>query len=251
MALPICLRNVPPGPEAVTLDFFNTLVFHRDGRGRGNLLMEYLQGQGLDPVPWEHRVLYDVFAHHAATYSPSASPSEKLAYYSDLAHRVFECLGIRAAPDQASAHAEPLWEILGPSCFDVFPDVLETLEALRDMGVRLGVVSNWQSGLAHFCTELGLAQFFDCIVSSAEFGAEKPDQRIFLEACRRLDTTPGRTLHVGDTYLDDFVGGESAGLQVLLIDRARQAEGEARAVQTLHEIVDFVVGRSGRSSRAT
>jgi HAD superfamily hydrolase (TIGR01549 family) len=244
-------ENVPPAPEAVTLDFFNTLVFHRDGRGRGKRLMEYLQGQGLDPAPWEHRVLYDVFEHHAATYSPSASSSEKLVYYSDLAHRVFERLGIRAAPDQASAHAEPLWEILGPSCFDVFPDVPETLKALRDMGLRLGVVSNWQSGLAHFCTELGLANFFECILSSADFGAEKPDPRIFLEACSQLGSTPGRTLHVGDTFLDDFVGGEAAGLQVLLIDRAQQAEGEARVVQTFHDIVDVVAGRNGRSSRAT
>ena len=51
---------MPLPPQAVTLDFYQTLAFHRDGRGRGRVLMEYLEAQGLKPAPWEHQVLFPI-----------------------------------------------------------------------------------------------------------------------------------------------------------------------------------------------
>ena len=47
--------------EAVSFDFYNTLVYHRSGRGRGRELVDYLTDQGFVPAPWQHQVLYDVF----------------------------------------------------------------------------------------------------------------------------------------------------------------------------------------------
>ena len=209
-----------PLAEAVTLDFFDTLVFHRDGRGRGRLLVEYLERNGFDPTPWEHDVLYDVFRLHRTDYSPFAGRAEKQRYYFTLARRVFERMGITAADDQVAIHAPALWDILGPAAFEIFPDATETLQTLRGRGIPVAVVSNWQSGLCHFCVEIGLNDLVDHILSSADFGVEKPDARIFLEACSRLGVPPNRTLHVGDTRLDDYVGARAAGLQAVLIDRA-------------------------------
>jgi len=242
---------VPLAAEAVTLDFFNTLVFHRDGRGRGKLLVEYLERHGLRPAPWEHAVLYDVFASHQADYSPFAPQSEKQTYYIALAQRVFERMGVPASDGRAATHAAALWDVLGPACFQVFPDALETLQALRTRGIPVAVVSNWQSGLSHFCAELGFGELVDLILSSADFGVAKPDARIFLEACSRLGVPPNRTLHVGDTHLDDFIGAESAGLQALLIDRSSQPLASDRMVPTLTHILEFVTGSDERRSRAT
>jgi HAD superfamily hydrolase (TIGR01549 family) len=133
-------------------------------------------------------------------------------------------MGIRASTTMAAEHADALWAILGPACFDVFPDALETLQALRARGVPLAVVSNWQSGLRHFCAELGLADYFDHVLSSADLGVQKPDRRIFLEACARLGIPPERTLHVGDTDLD---------------------VRDARAVRSLSDLLDVVVEPEG------
>jgi HAD superfamily hydrolase (TIGR01549 family) len=208
--------------------------------------MEYLEGQGLQPAPWEHEVLYDIFDSHDGAYSPAAPPHERQAYYAELAGRVFDRMGIRASTTMAAEHADALWAILGPACFDVFPDALETLQALRARGVPLAVVSNWQSGLRHFCAEIGLADYFDYVLSSADLGVQKPDRRIFLEACARLGVPPERTLHVGDTYLDDYIGGEAAGLQVVLIDRPGDSDvRDARAVRSLSDLLDFVVEPEG------
>ncbi len=187
--------------------------------------MEYLGAQGLEPSPWEHQVLYDVFAVHDEAYSPDASAGERRAYHVALAGRVLERLGIRASGAAAAGHAEAVWRILGPASLGVFPDVLETLRSLRARGVPLAVISNWQAGLRHFCTELGLGSFVDHVLCSGDLGVEKPD----------------RTLHVGDTYVDDYVGASSAGLRVVLIDRTGSSGwGDVPTIRDLSELLDFV-----------
>ena len=85
-----CLDSV--GLKRSLSIFYHTLIFHREGRGRGPLLVEYLQAHGLRPVPWEHRVLHDVFEGHDTEYSPEAPKDQREAYYASLAQRVFERL---------------------------------------------------------------------------------------------------------------------------------------------------------------
>ncbi len=230
-----------PVVEAVTLDFFNTLVFHREGRGRGRALMEYFAEQGFDPVPWEHQVLYDVFESHDDAYSPSAPQRERDGYYTELASRVFERMGIRASREDALRHAEALWRILGPASLEVFPEVPDVLEELRGEDLPLAVISNWQRGLRHFCEELGLSHFFEHILGSADLGMAKPDEGIFHEASRLLGVAPERILHVGDTFVDDYQGGESAGVQAVLIDRRTAVDpAAARVIRSLAELPGLV-----------
>ena len=228
---PIELTNLSR-VEAISFDFFDTLVFHREGRGRGRLLMEYLQAHGLRSTPWEHHVLYDVFESHDTEYSPEAPQDERDAYYRLLAQRVFERLKVPASDEAASRHASALWQILGPTCFEVFPDALGALRTLRREGYPLALISNWQSGLRHFCAELGLSEYFDHILGSADLGVAKPDGRIFADACLRLGVPADRVLHVGDTLTDDYLGGEASGLLVALLDR--DGGPGSRATRVIH-----------------
>ena len=227
--------------QAITLDFFNTLVFHREGRGRGKVLIDYLTDHDLEPAPWEHRVLYDIFDRHDVDYSPERSATEKQGYRHNFAIRVFERLGIRGEPELAARHATGLWEILGPACFGVFDEVREALEDLRSRGFPLAVLSNWQRGLAHFCVELDIADSFDHIISSDEVGFEKPDAQIFHEAARRLGVPLEGILHVGDTVLDDYEGGQAAGVNVLLVSRASDPEHEElNTIRDLRDLLDIL-----------
>ena len=229
--------------RAVTVDFYDTLVFHRDGRGRGALLVEYLEAQGLEHAPWEHAVLYDVFEGHEIDYAPHAADEVRAAYHLRLARRVFERLRIPASDDEVSRHAGPLWEILGPSCLDLFPDAVRTLEALRADGYPVALISNWQSGVRHYCDELGLGRWLDHVVGSGDLGVAKPDARIFAEACARLDVPPSDVLHVGDSLTDDYLGAEAAGLVPVLLAREREAAaGAARAVRRMDEIPELLRG---------
>lgn len=206
--------------EAVTLDFFHTLVRHRRHEGgRGRELMEYLAAHGLESDPWEHQVLYDVLEPHGREYSPGHSGPERTAYLARLAERLFRHLNVRCGPSEAWPHAGAIWDILGPASLRVFPEVPQELIRLRAVGMRLAIISNWQCGLDHFCVELGLGDEFEVVVASAEVGSEKPDPAIFHEAFRRLGVAPERVLHVGDNPFDDLEGARRAGCQGVLIER--------------------------------
>ena len=99
------------------------------------------------------------------------------------------------------------------------------------------MISNWQCGLRHYCSELGLFQYFDHILGSADLGVSKPDGRIFADACSRLGVPADRVLHVGDTLADDYEGGEAAGLLAVLVDREPgPTPRAARVVHRLDEI---------------
>jgi HAD superfamily hydrolase (TIGR01549 family) len=205
--------------EAVTFDFYNTLAYHKQGKGRGAMLMEYLTKHGLESDPWEHQVLYDVFEQHGEDCSPSLSPEEKRDYLVHFAERVFQRLNVRATRGTAADHATGIWAELGPASLGVFPDVTGVLETLQGARYRLAVVSNWQCGLRHFCAELGIAGQLDHVVVSAEVGSEKPDPEIFRYACDRLGIPCGHVLHVGDSEVDDVEGARNAGMKAVLVRR--------------------------------
>lgn len=108
--------------------------------------------------------------------------------------------------------------------FELFPDVIPCLETLKDAGIRLAVVSNWDHSL-HGCLEaFGIDHYFEGIFASLEHGVEKPDPELFHIALRQLDVSPTETLHIGDDRRDDFEGAKSAGIRSVLIDRGLQVD---------------------------
>jgi putative hydrolase of the HAD superfamily len=120
--------------------------------------------------------------------------------------------------------------------FHLFDDVLPTLERLDDMGLVLGVVSNWDCALPQHLTRLGVADRFGVIVASAAVGYQKPDPAIFTTALSTLGVAPAEALHVGDRRVEDLDGARSAGLQALLLDRSPQAEATDDVITTLAQI---------------
>jgi len=92
----------------------------------------------------------------------------------------------------------------------LFGDSLQILRTLREAGFRLGVISDWQRGLAYFCEELGIGTFLDVVVASGELGFQKPDRRLFDVACERIGVSSREILHVGDLALD-IEGAQAAG----------------------------------------
>lgn len=100
-----------------------------------------------------------------------------------------------------------------------YPDAEPTLTGLRERGLRLVVVSNWDCSLSGVLERVGLAHLFEGVVSSAEAGARKPDPAIFGPALELAGVEPSEALHVGDTPEEDMAGARAAGIRSLLIDR--------------------------------
>ncbi len=100
----------------------------------------------------------------------------------------------------------------------VLPGVREALTSLRDLGLRMVVVSNSDGTVEHALTEHGLRPYFEAVLDSHVVGFEKPDPRIFQHALEISGSRPERTLHVGDMYHADVAGARSAGIDALLLD---------------------------------
>jgi putative hydrolase of the HAD superfamily len=121
----------------------------------------------------------------------------------------------------------------GKAAWTVYPDVLPVLGELRSEGVRLGVVSNWDSRLPRLLDELGLSPFFDAIGVSHLEGVEKPDPELFHRVLERMDGRANDALHVGDIPEVDLAGARAAGVDGILIDRRGKLDGGEPAISDL------------------
>ena len=116
-----------------------------------------------------------------------------------------------------------------------YADTDPTLRALRQAGLKIGIVSNVPVELAPIFEARGLSGYIDAFTQSYEVGAEKPDPAIFLEACRRLGVAPEETLMVGDHAVADG-GAVRAGLRFLHL----AGEVPAGGVRGLRAVIDLV-----------
>lgn len=100
----------------------------------------------------------------------------------------------------------------------VLPGVPEALKQLKELGLRLAVVSNSDGSVERVLAIRGLRPLLDAVFDSTLVGFEKPDPRFFRHALRETGASPETTLHVGDLYAADVEGGRAAGLHTALVD---------------------------------
>ncbi len=100
-----------------------------------------------------------------------------------------------------------------------YEDVAPAFERLHARGLKLGIISNWDSRLVGLMDGLGLSTHLGSVVSSADVGLRKPDPRIFELACSRLGILPSEAAHVGDHHYADVLGARAVDMQPVLIDR--------------------------------
>ena len=91
------------------------------------------------------------------------------------------------------------------------------LRGLRDRGLRIGVVSNFDGRLPGLLAGLGVAA--DAVVWSTRASAAKPARAIFAAAASALGVPLDQLCHVGDDLVADVRGAEAAGAQAIHLDR--------------------------------
>jgi HAD superfamily hydrolase (TIGR01509 family) len=108
--------------------------------------------------------------------------------------------------------------------------VLETLRALRERSLHLGIVSNIdEDQLEHLSGLAELAALFDDMLSSEVARSCKPHSAIFEEALRRAGCSAREALFIGDTLRQDIEGANRVGLRSVLLwhrdDRSPPPDG--------------------------
>jgi putative hydrolase of the HAD superfamily len=117
--------------------------------------------------------------------------------------------------------------------FFAYPDAVPALSALRERGLTLVAVSNWDCSLPRVLERCGLDGLLDGTVTSAGAGARKPDPEIFEAALELAGCRPEEALHVGDTEEEDVAGAQAAGIRPLLIDR--DGGGDISSLEEIRE----------------
>jgi len=150
--------------------------------------------------------------------------------YSMLCRR----LGIE---DEAVDLARRVYDEFGrPDRWAAYDDVRPAFDRLASRGLRIGIISNWDSRLVGLLRGLGFGDVLDDIVSSADVGVHKPDPRIFQLACERIGVLPEEAAHVGDHHYADILGASSVGMRAVLIDRHGVADPADNPIRTLDEL---------------
>ena len=110
-------------------------------------------------------------------------------------------------------------------------DMPPVFAALRARGLRLAILSNWDSRLHSVIGGLGWSHWLDAVLISSELGVEKPSPEIFDKAAAILHATPHELLHVGDSIEHDISGALAAGWSAAWLDHGKPAELDPRALR--------------------
>ena len=107
------------------------------------------------------------------------------------------------------------------AAWDLYPDTMATLIALRDDGLKMGLISNSKSDWAvrAILEKHGLSKFFRVILTSAALHMRKPRLDVFLRALTALDAKPSTTVFIGDSLQADVIGAKTAGIRTIYLLR--------------------------------
>jgi len=135
--------------------------------------------------------------------------------------------------------------LLGP-LFEPFEDTVTTLQALRERGIRLAVVSNWDASLPLVLAAHGLNEYFQDVFASLVVDAEKPDPKMIHLAMASAGAIPEETIHIGDDPVDDLGAARNAGVTGILLNRlgprasAREADDSPLTITNLAEFLSRI-----------
>ncbi len=101
-----------------------------------------------------------------------------------------------------------------------FEDAIPVLESLREMGYKIGLITNsmvpmWMRDIELRAYEL--IDYFDARITSGDTGYMKPHPAIYHRALNLLDTTVEQAVFVGDRPANDIAGANETGLISILM----------------------------------
>ena len=121
----------------------------------------------------------------------------------------------------------------------VYPDVKPALTQWRESGIKLAVLSNFDSRLYRVLEALKLADFFSNITISTEVGAAKPDSKIFSAALQKCNCTIEQAVHIGDSFTADYEGAINLGIKAFWLNRNTISQPEVNQFATLIDCFNF------------
>lgn len=113
-----------------------------------------------------------------------------------------------------------------------FPGTVEMLEALKNKGFRLGILTNgFRKYVDHNLGMFDLAKHFEVILpfDDLQYGQQKPDPEAMRALAKRMDLQPSEILYVGDS-LGDYKSATGAGAGFVAVTTGHTSEEQWKAI---------------------
>ena len=180
-------------------------------------------------------VIQAAFRRHFRGAGPLSIQDEKL-FWKDVVYRVFNEVGM---VENFDAFFDLVYEkFRGAQGWMLFPETLDALKQLKNLSLKLGIISNFDSRIYPVLESLNIRDFFDAVIISSEVGFAKPSSQIFAAAVQVLAVPAAEILMVGDSPEDDIDAAARCGLKAILIDRRnRYAAASFHRISLLTEVV--------------
>jgi len=93
----------------------------------------------------------------------------------------------------------------------LFEGIMQTLDALRSLGIKLGIVSGARQEVLELLRPDRILDRFDAVVLGPDVPTRKPDPEGILKCLGMLNVTPAAALYVGDAPID-IMASRAAGV---------------------------------------
>lgn len=200
--------------DAVTFDFWNTIARVPPGMMsdlRRRAVAAACEAHGVEV---EAELLARTLEEVGARYQGFWEAGEHF-HPDEGVEMLVRALGVEGAAREAVGEA-----FLGAareSEIGLAPDVDYALEALREQGVRIGIVCDvgFSGGetLRALLERKGLLRHFSGWAFSDEVGHYKPSPQMFEAALGALEARPEEAMHIGDLRRTDIAGAKALGMQ--------------------------------------
>lgn len=213
-----------PVPQVIFLDAVGTLFGVEDSVGAQYVKVANRFGVHLSPDTL-NRAFYKSFK---AAVPPAFSGTEaaeiqvkEYTWWLEIAVQTFkEADAFHYFPDfgRFFAHLYDYFATAEP--WFVYPDVADALERWQQLGIPLGILSNFDSRIYSVLKSLKLADYFTSVTLSTEVGAAKPNPKIFETALQKHNCPAHAAWHIGDSFEEDYQAAKAVGMRGIWLRRS-------------------------------
>ena len=171
-------------------------------------------------------------------------------WYGDLAQvremgPIADALAVFGPSPEAVAEVTELRRVVTVKGLTPVPGAVETITALRERGLKTGLITVCSEDVAQLWPETRFHGLFDAEVFSATCGLRKPDPRIYRLALDQLEVEADEAMFVGDGDNDELAGAERAGMTAVLLERPElEREWSGLRIRSLPELLPVVEARA-------
>jgi HAD superfamily hydrolase (TIGR01509 family) len=248
--------------EAITLDFWGTLLFDGPGsdeRYRWRRVTDFGKILAAEGRPFAANAIERAYGESGAYLARMWSTNRDVPVeaHVDAILRALDpdlesALRPEARTELVEAYMRPA--LLVPPTVD--PGALGALDTLSNRGYSMAVVSNTMRtpgvGLRKLLEQFGLLGYFKATTFSDEIGIRKPDPEIFHRTLRMLGVDPELAVHVGDDVTLDVRGARDAGMRVVHVTsgplKGRGGPSADAVIPSLEALPEAIATLSGARS---